>query len=109
MKPLVAALLTVMPATAREANRAITKIAGEVYRFQNSFHYPVFAVTPDGIIATDPIDAETGDRRVCFADTLIAVIDRHANKLSPTAAARPGRRSRNRKQNRKTVSDVSGQ
>lgn len=40
------------------AVREITKIAGEVYRFRNNFHYSVFAVTPAGIIATDPIDAD---------------------------------------------------
>ena len=60
-KLLVAALLAALmmgPATAQEAKRSITKIAGEIYRFQNNFHYSVFAVTPDGIIATDPIDAE---------------------------------------------------
>lgn len=38
--------------------REITKIAGEVYRFRNNNHYNVFAVTPEGIIATDPIDAD---------------------------------------------------
>lgn len=38
--------------------REITQIAGEVYRFRNNNHYAVFAVTPDGIIATDPINAE---------------------------------------------------
>ena len=38
--------------------REITKIAGEVYRFRNNGHYSVFAVTPAGIIATDPINAE---------------------------------------------------
>ncbi len=37
--------------------REISKIAGEVYRFRNNNHYSVFAVTPQGIIATDPIDA----------------------------------------------------
>ncbi|MBI3710316.1 MAG: MBL fold metallo-hydrolase, partial [Proteobacteria bacterium] len=37
--------------------REISKIAGDVYRFRNNFHYSVFAVTPAGIIATDPIDA----------------------------------------------------
>ena len=37
--------------------REITKIAGEVYRFRNANHYSVFAVTPAGIIATDPINA----------------------------------------------------
>jgi glyoxylase-like metal-dependent hydrolase (beta-lactamase superfamily II) len=38
--------------------REIAKIAGEIYRFRNNNHYSVFAVTPQGIIATDPIDAE---------------------------------------------------
>jgi len=37
--------------------REITQIAGEVYRFRNQNHYSVFAVTPAGIIATDPINA----------------------------------------------------
>jgi len=38
--------------------REITQIAGEVYRFRNNNHFSVFAVTPAGIIATDPINAE---------------------------------------------------
>jgi glyoxylase-like metal-dependent hydrolase (beta-lactamase superfamily II) len=38
--------------------RAITHIAGDLYRFQNNFHYSVFLVTPDGIIVTDPIDKD---------------------------------------------------
>jgi glyoxylase-like metal-dependent hydrolase (beta-lactamase superfamily II) len=38
--------------------REITKIAGEVYRFRNAGHYSVFAVTPAGVIATDPINAD---------------------------------------------------
>ena len=41
-----------------QAKRAITHIAGDLYRFQNNFHYSVFLVTPDGVIATDPINAE---------------------------------------------------
>jgi glyoxylase-like metal-dependent hydrolase (beta-lactamase superfamily II) len=45
------------PAPAEEAKRAITNIAGDLYRFQNNSHYSVFLVTPEGIIATDPIDA----------------------------------------------------
>jgi glyoxylase-like metal-dependent hydrolase (beta-lactamase superfamily II) len=38
--------------------REITKLAGEVYRFRNNAHYSVFAVTPAGVIATDPINAD---------------------------------------------------
>jgi len=40
----------------RDPIREISKIAGEVYRFRNNFHYTVFAVTPAGVIATDPIN-----------------------------------------------------
>ncbi len=43
--------------SAQNPVREITKIAGEVYRFRNNAHYSVFAVTPAGIIATDPINA----------------------------------------------------
>jgi glyoxylase-like metal-dependent hydrolase (beta-lactamase superfamily II) len=38
--------------------REVTKLAGEVYRFRNAGHYSVFAVTPAGVIATDPINAD---------------------------------------------------
>ncbi len=38
--------------------RSIIKITGDLYRFQNRFHYSVFLVTPAGIIATDPINAD---------------------------------------------------
>ena len=47
------------PATAQEdAKRSIAQISGDLYRFQNNFHYSVFLVTPEGIIATDPINAD---------------------------------------------------
>lgn len=56
---LAASLLLVgAPALAQDAKRGISNIAGDLYRFQNNFHYSVFLVTPDGIIATDPIDAD---------------------------------------------------
>lgn len=38
--------------------REISRITGELYRFRNANHYSVFAVTPAGVIATDPINAE---------------------------------------------------
>jgi glyoxylase-like metal-dependent hydrolase (beta-lactamase superfamily II) len=38
--------------------REITQIAGNLYRFRNNLHYSVFAATPAGIIATDPINAD---------------------------------------------------
>ena len=45
-------------AMAQDAKRDITKIKGDLYRFQNNFHYSVFYVTPAGVIVTDPINAE---------------------------------------------------
>jgi len=42
----------------QETKREITKIAGDLYRFQNNAHYSVFLVTPEGIVVTDPINAE---------------------------------------------------
>lgn len=47
------------PAAAQDQpERSITHIAGDLYRFQNQFHFNVFLVTPDGIIASDPINAD---------------------------------------------------
>lgn len=56
---LCAALLpATAPAQAPAPVREISPIKGTLYRFRNNFHYSVFAVTPGGVIATDPIDAE---------------------------------------------------
>ena len=38
--------------------REITPIAGPLHRFRNNFHYSVLVATPDGVIATDPINAD---------------------------------------------------
>jgi glyoxylase-like metal-dependent hydrolase (beta-lactamase superfamily II) len=43
---------------AQEPRREITRMAGDLYRFRNAGHYSVFLVTPAGIVATDPIDAD---------------------------------------------------
>ena len=45
-------------AGAQDANRSITQIKGDVYRFQNKFHYAIFVVTDAGIVVTDPINAD---------------------------------------------------
>ncbi|MDH3694378.1 MAG: MBL fold metallo-hydrolase [Gammaproteobacteria bacterium] len=41
--------------------RDIVNITGDLYRFQNQFHYSVFLVTPEGIIATDPINVDAAN------------------------------------------------
>jgi glyoxylase-like metal-dependent hydrolase (beta-lactamase superfamily II) len=43
---------------AQEAKRSITRVAGDVYRFQNNFHVNVFVITGEGVVVTDPIDAD---------------------------------------------------
>lgn len=55
---LAALFAAATPAAAQDVTRAITPIAGDVYRFQNNFHVSVFVVTEDGVIVTDPINAE---------------------------------------------------
>jgi glyoxylase-like metal-dependent hydrolase (beta-lactamase superfamily II) len=45
-------------ANAQTDDRSITKIAGDLYRFQNRAHYSVFLVTREGILVTDPINAD---------------------------------------------------
>ncbi len=45
----------------QEPKRAITNIAGDLYRFQNNFHFSVFLVTPEGVIVTDPINADAAN------------------------------------------------
>lgn len=54
--PMLIVGLTANAAFAQE--RAISSIAGDVYRFQNKFHFSVFVVTGDGVVVTDPIDAD---------------------------------------------------
>jgi glyoxylase-like metal-dependent hydrolase (beta-lactamase superfamily II) len=55
---LMVLVLTGVVHAQQEPKRGITKIAGDLYRFQNNAHYSVFLVTSKGIIVTDPIDAE---------------------------------------------------
>ena len=53
--PLIATA-SIATAQRQQPERAITNITGDLYRFQNGGHFSVFLVTPDGVIATDPIN-----------------------------------------------------
>lgn len=57
MAAAVAAALTSAP-TVLAQERGITKVSGDVYRFQNQFHFNMFVITGDGVVVTDPINAE---------------------------------------------------
>lgn len=41
-----------------DAKRSITRVAGDVYRFQNNFHYALVVLTEEGVIITDSINKE---------------------------------------------------
>ncbi len=41
---------------AQEPNRSITNVTGDVYRFQNNFHYGLVVVTDSGVVVVDTID-----------------------------------------------------
>ncbi len=58
--PAVAVFLAAlsMPALAQETTREIINVKGDVWRFQNDFYFSVFVITDDGVIVTDPINAE---------------------------------------------------
>ncbi len=50
-------LLLATTAQAQDADRSITKVAGDVYRFQNNFHFSLVTVTDDGVVVVDPINS----------------------------------------------------
>ncbi|MDJ0896118.1 MAG: MBL fold metallo-hydrolase [Alphaproteobacteria bacterium] len=45
-------------AHAQDTKRGLTEIKGDVYRFQNKFHFSMVVVTQDGVVVTDPINAD---------------------------------------------------
>jgi glyoxylase-like metal-dependent hydrolase (beta-lactamase superfamily II) len=52
------AALAVTSAPAQEAKRSITNVAGDVYRFQNNFHFGLVVVTDEGVVVVDTINAD---------------------------------------------------
>ncbi len=49
------ACMVSIAAYAQDAKRSITKVAGDVYRFQNNFHYSLIVVSDAGVVVVDPI------------------------------------------------------
>ncbi len=49
---------TAAPLSAQEAKRSLEPVTGDVYRFQNNFHNAMVVVTDEGIVVTDPINAD---------------------------------------------------
>jgi glyoxylase-like metal-dependent hydrolase (beta-lactamase superfamily II) len=57
---LAAALSLPAPqsAQAQDIKRELTNVTGDVWRFQNKFHFSTVVVTSEGVVVTDPINAE---------------------------------------------------
>ena len=57
-KLIISTLLVLLFSTASTfaQDRAVTNIAGDVYRFQNKHHYSIFVITENGVVVTDPIN-----------------------------------------------------
>ena len=63
---------------AQDIKREITKVAGDVYRFQNKFHFSLVTVTNDGVVIVDPINA---DAATWLKDNLSAITDKPITHL----------------------------
>ena len=86
---LVFGTLSAVAAAQQAPQRDIIQIAGDLYRFQNNFHYSVFLVTPEGVIATDPINGEAAqwladqiDRRFGVSVEYVIYSHDHADHIS---------------------------
>ena len=65
-------------ALAQDVKRGITKVAGDVYRFQNNFHFSLVTVTGDGVVIVDPISADAAS---WLKDNLSSVTDKPITHL----------------------------
>ncbi|MGI9366657.1 MAG: MBL fold metallo-hydrolase [Rhizobiaceae bacterium] len=55
---LAAFAIVANQAVAQDVKRSIEQVTDDIYRFQNNFHNAMFVVTEDGIVVTDPINAD---------------------------------------------------
>ena len=58
LAPLIVLGLLTNAAFGEDVKREITKVTGDIYRFQNKFHVNVFVITGEGVVVTDPINAD---------------------------------------------------
>ena len=56
--PILIAILLIPTAPAQDAEREISRVTYDVYRFRNRFHVNMFVITEASVVVTDPINAE---------------------------------------------------
>ena len=74
----LAAAVAAGTVSAQDTTREISNVAGDVYRFQNNFHYSLVTVTDDGVVIVDPINAEAAQ---WLKDNLGSVTDQQISHL----------------------------
>lgn len=57
----LAVMLINSPLAAQEPQRSLQEVAADVWRFQNDFHSSTIVVTEDGVVVTDPINADAAE------------------------------------------------
>ena len=75
---LVSFCLLAGATSAQDIKREITKVAGDVYRFQNKFHFSLVTVTNDGVVIVDPINADAAS---WLKDNLATITDKPITHL----------------------------
>jgi glyoxylase-like metal-dependent hydrolase (beta-lactamase superfamily II) len=54
-------MLAIGPAVAQEAQRSLENVTGDVWQFTNNAHQSALVVTDEGVVVTDPINAEAAE------------------------------------------------
>jgi glyoxylase-like metal-dependent hydrolase (beta-lactamase superfamily II) len=54
-------LLAIGPAVAQDAQRSLENVTGDVWQFTNNSHQSAVVVTDEGVVVTDPINAEAAE------------------------------------------------
>ncbi len=77
-----------LPAAAQqEATRSTTEAGPNLRQFQNNFHFSVFLVTDEGVIASDPIKAKLSGAVLRDCNMGLLVIDSNRSMVAQIVGA----------------------
>lgn len=72
-------LIVSLPTSAQDSvKRSIDQVAGDVYRFQNNFHFSLVVLTDDGVVVADPINE---DAARWLKNELVSMTDKSVSHL----------------------------
>src|SRR5687768_16531623 len=54
-------LLAIVPAAAQDTQRSLEIVTGDVWQFTNNAHQAAVVVTDEGVVVTDPINADAAE------------------------------------------------